>query len=158
MSWLMLGFNEPIRVRWWKSSAFCGFERKQRIKSWNAIEFEIIRLTSSYCEYRLLKSFTVFWRFRMSFSRQKQLKKLRLRSSWMLLRSITDDTNFYIFYSTPRIGPSLCVWIFCASICRWCCYLFVSSCAKTFSFRSSLSKKMAEIGAMKNVSSSLKPS
>ena len=91
--WLSWEFSELIRVRWWKSNAFWGLDKKQRMKSWNAIEFEMIRLTSSYRSYRLLKSLTVFWRLRLFFPRQRQSKRLSKRLSLTLLRLTTADAT-----------------------------------------------------------------
>ena len=97
--WLSWELRELIRVRWWKSNAFWGLDKKQRMKSWNAIELEIIRLTSSYCEYRLVRSITAFWRLRLFLPRERQSSKLFHKLILTLLSLITDVINAYIFES-----------------------------------------------------------
>ena len=128
------------------------------MKSWNAIELEIIRLTSSYCEYRLVRSITAFWRLRLFLPRERQSSKLFHKLILTLLRSITDVINAYIFESCQRFNSSGCISIFFASMFCRCFYFLVRSRTKRLSFKRSFSNNIAEIGAMKNVINSFKPS
>ena len=92
-TWLSWELSGLIRVRWWKSNAFYGLDKKHRMKSWNAMEFEMIRRMSSYSEYRLLMSMTVFCRLRRSFPRKRQSKKLLQKPILTFWRSITEPIN-----------------------------------------------------------------
>ena len=128
------------------------------MKSWNAMEFEMIRLTSSYCMNRLLRSITAFWRLFLSLPRQQQSKKLIQKLIFTLLRLNTEASNYFIFYSTPKIGYSGCISIYCTSLFFLLLYYLVRSCAKRLSFKRSFSNNIADIGAIISISISFKPS